>query len=80
MSIGHTFSQIIIKLKNADNIMAISVLFSYRGAGGSRTLVQTRKQYTFYMLIFVYIFVLWQDQSYQPKPYLLSFHSKCEAI
>ena len=44
------------------------------GAGGSRTLVQTRKPQVFYMLIFDYIFVLRQNQSHQPQPYLLSFH------
>ena len=49
------------------------------GAGGSRTLVQTRKQYAFYMLIFALIFVLQQDQSYQLLPYPLLFRCPYKA-
>jgi|GEM_PF-1820107 len=45
----------------------------FSGAGGSRTLVQTRNQYAFYMLISAFIFVPGQDRSHQPKPYLLGF-------
>ena len=38
------------------------------GAGGSRTLVQTRKYYAFYRLIFVLIFVIQYDRSYRIEP------------
>ena len=44
------------------------------GAGGNRTLVQTRKPYAFYMLIPVFIFVMQQDLDHQLHPYLLKFH------
>ena len=44
------------------------------GAGGSRTLVQTRKPYAFYMLILAFVFVLQQDPSHQLQPYLLKLH------
>ena len=57
----------------------ISLLFGCGGAGGSRTLVQTRKPYAFYMLIFAFGF---RAQA-RPKPptYALAskFHSDCEA-
>ena len=43
------------------------------GAGGSRTLVQTRNQYAFYMLISASVFVSGQDRSHQLRPYLLLF-------
>ena len=48
------------------------------GAGGSRTLVQTRKPYAFYMLIFAWIFVYRQDRSHQSIPYPLKFRERCE--
>ena len=52
-----------------------SLIFNvYCGAGGSRTLVQTRKPYAFYMLILAFIFVLRQDPSHQSQPYLLNLH------
>ena len=38
------------------------------GAGGSRTLVQTGKQYAFYMFIPDFIFVRQQDLDHQPTP------------
>jgi len=50
------------------------------GAGGSRTLVRTRKPYAFYMLILAYIFVLQQDPSHQLQPYLLSLHHGIGAL
>ena len=43
------------------------------GAGGSRTRVQTRKQYGFYMLSPDLVFVHWLDQDHRPMPYLLNF-------
>jgi len=43
------------------------------GAGEIRTLVQTRKSFAFYMLIFALIFELRQDRSHQPQPYSLNF-------
>ena len=46
----------------------------YRGAGGSRTRVQTRKQQVFYMLIPDLFFVRWLDQGHRPAPYLFYFH------
>ena len=46
----------------------------FSGAGGSRTLVRTRKPYAFYTLILVLIFVLQQDPSHQLQPYLLKLH------
>ena len=49
------------------------------GAGGNRTLVQTRKTQAFYMLIFDYIFVQRQNQSHQPMPYPLKLHLRREA-
>ena len=49
-----------IDKKNTDNVRVFVrkfrktlIISVYRGAGGSRTLVQTRKQYAFYMLIFI---------------------------
>ena len=48
------------------------------GAGGSRTLVQTRKPYAFYMLIFAFVFECKQDQSHLLAPYPLSFHKNRE--
>ena len=50
------------------------MLLFYCGAGGSRTLVRTRKPYAFYTLILAFIFVQWQDPSHQPLPYLLKLH------
>ena len=44
------------------------------GAGGSRTLVRTRKPYAFYTLILAFIFELQQDPSHQLQPYLLKLH------
>lgn len=38
------------------------------GAGGNRTLVQTRNQYAFYMFILAFIFVQQQDPSHQLLP------------
>ena len=55
-----------------------AVFKSIRGAGGSRTLVQTRKPYAFYMLIFAWIFVYRQDRSHQSIPYPLKFRERCE--
>ena len=46
------------------------------GAGGSRTLVQTGKQYAFYMLILAFIFVRRQDPDHQPEPYSLKLHPR----
>lgn len=57
-------------------LLIISV---YCGAGGNRTLVQTRKTQAFYMLIFDYIFVQRQNQSHQPMPYPLKLHLRREA-
>ena len=44
------------------------------GAGGSRTLVRTRKPYAFYTLILAFVFELQQDPSHQLQPYLLKLH------
>ena len=44
------------------------------GAGGSRTLVRTRKPYTFYTLISDFIFVMQQDLSHQLQPYPQKLH------
>ena len=55
------------------------ILSVYCGAGGNRTLVQTRKTQAFYMLIFDYIFVQRQNQSHQPMPYPLKLHLRREA-
>ena len=52
----------------------ISYQRNVSGAGGSRTLVQTRKPYAFYMLIPAFIFVMQQDPDHQLHPYLLKFH------
>ena len=52
----------------------ISYQRNVSGAGGSRTLVQTRKPYAFYMLIPAFIFVMRQDPDHQSHPYLLKFH------
>ena len=46
------------------------------GAGGHRTLVQTGKQYAFYMLILAFIFVRRQDPDHQPEPYSLKLHPR----
>ena len=43
------------------------------GDSGSRTRVQTRNQYAFYMLVSACVFVPEQDRSYQFRPYLLCF-------
>ena len=56
-----------LRLRLIDNLLS-------SGAGGSRTLVRTRKPYAFYTLILDFVFVLWQDPSHQPLPYLLKFH------
>ncbi len=45
------------------------------GAGGSRTLVRTRKPYAFYTLIPDFVFVHRQDLDHQPMPYPLKFHT-----
>ncbi len=50
-------------------VLIISTLSS--GPGGARTLVQTREQYAFYMLIVDLIFECWQDLRHQPTPYPL---------
>lgn len=50
-------------------VLIISTLSS--GLGGARTLVQTREQYAFYMLIVDLIFECWQDLRHQPTPYPL---------
>ena len=50
-----------------------------RGAGGSRTLVRTRKPYAFYTLIPDFIFVLRQDLDHQSQPYPLKLHPAAEA-
>ena len=55
------------------------IISIYCGAGGNRTLVQTRKTQAFYMLIFDYIFVQRQNQSHQPMPYPLKLHLRREA-
>ena len=52
---------------------------SRSGAGGIRTLVQTVKQYAFYMLILAFIFVLRQDPSHQLPAYLLHFRASIAA-
>ena len=44
------------------------------GAGGSRTLVRTRKPCAFYTLISDFVFVMQQDLSHQLHPYLLKLH------
>ena len=49
------------------------------GAGGSRTLVQTRKPYAFYMLIPVRIFVKQQEPDDQLLPYPLMIHCHIKA-
>jgi len=46
----------------------VSLQRNFSGAGGSRTLVRTRKPYAFYTLILAFVFVLWQDPSHQPQP------------
>jgi hypothetical protein len=56
------------------------LFIKYCGADGSRTRVQTRKQYAFYMLIFASIFVCRQDRSHQPTPYPLNFRQRCTTI
>ena len=48
--------------------------YSVGGAGGSRTRVQTRRPYAFYMLIPVEIFEKRQESDDQPLPYLLKLH------
>lgn len=47
----HTITARFVRIivRNLCKQLIVSV---YRGAGGSRTLVQTRKQFAFYMLIF----------------------------
>ena len=52
----------------------------FGGAGGSRTLVRTRKPYAFYTLIPDFIFVLRQDLDHQPEPYLLKIHFSTGAL
>jgi len=49
--------------------MTFVIMFS--GAAGSRTRVQTRRPYAFYMLSSDLIFVHGPDQSHLPTPYLL---------
>jgi len=41
--------------------------YATSGAGGSRTLVQTRKQFAFYMLIFILIVGYERDWSHQTQ-------------
>jgi len=43
------------------------------GPGGIRTLVQTRNQPAFYMLICLYFFDSTQDGSHQSRTYFLNF-------
>ncbi len=50
------------------------------GAGGSRTLVRTRKPYAFYTLIPAFVFVQRQDLDHQSLPYPLKLHSPIEAL
>ena len=50
------------------------------GAGGSRTRVQTRMPYAFYMLIPVGIFEKRQEPDDQSLPYPLKFHLRIEAF
>ena len=52
------------------------VEYKESGAGGNRTLVQTGKQYAFYMLILAFIFVRRQDPDHQPEPYSLKLHPR----
>ncbi len=61
------------------NPLKALIINTNSGAGGIRTLVQTRKPYAFYMLIFALIFVYRQDQSHQPIPYPLNFRKDHEA-
>ena len=57
----------------------VELINLYCGAGGSRTLVRTRKPYAFYTLIPAFIFVPRQDLDHQPRPYPLKFHQTAEA-
>jgi len=48
------------------------------GAAGSRTRVQTRRPYAFYMLSSDLVFVHKLDQNHRLMPYLLNFASTAE--
>ena len=63
----------------AKKFMRSSIIGRNCGAGGSRTLVRTRKPYAFYMLISVFVFVMQQDLSHQLHPYPLKIHPVIEA-
>jgi hypothetical protein len=50
------------------------------GAGGSRTRVQTRNQYAFYMLILLLIFEMGLVTGDRPQPYFLNLDKEPELL